>query len=172
MKDQFIEAVKANDLISVRLFLSNELLLDPRGDSFDEMLKHAERHCPNLYQDEESSFEFRKNSNQWNQEYLNELKNELDAHFQKSILEHYKYVAKFVLKDKARNLNEEEKDKPRFVISEKDKDTYQKVAYGSLIGGGAAIAVTGLCLSKWAMAGIGVICFVAGGYLVYKLIKD
>lgn len=172
MKNQFIEAVKSHDLISVRLFLSNELLLDPRGNSFDEMLKLAEDQCPDLYENEASSFVLRKNSNQWDQEYLNELKNEVDTHFRKDTLHHYKEVAKFVLKDKASNLDNEEKQKPRFVISEKEKDTYQKVAYGSLIGGGATIAITGLCLSKWTMAGFGLVCIAAGGYLVYKLIKE
>lgn len=172
MTNQFTETVNAHDLISVRLFLSNELLLDPRGNSFDKMLELAESQCPDLYDDEVSSFEIHKNTNHWNQEYLNDLKNELDAHFTKTILHHYKDVALFVLKDKAIHLEEEERKKSSFAYSEVDKETYEKVAYGALMGGGAAIAVTGLCLSKWAMAGVGVICVVAGGYLVYKLIKE
>ena len=50
MKQKFITAVNAGDVVSVRLMLSNELMLDPRGKSFDEMLFFAEKQLPNLYE--------------------------------------------------------------------------------------------------------------------------
>lgn len=50
MKQKFITAVNAGDVVSVRLMLSNELMLDPRGKSFDEMLFFAEKQLLNLYE--------------------------------------------------------------------------------------------------------------------------
>ena len=49
MKDKFIKAVESGDIESVRLFLSNELMLDPRGISFHEMLNFAESKMSNLF---------------------------------------------------------------------------------------------------------------------------
>ena len=34
MKNKYIEAVESGNIVRVRLSLSNELMLDPRGDSF------------------------------------------------------------------------------------------------------------------------------------------
>lgn len=170
MKKQFKEAVQSNDLISVRLYLTNELLLDPRGKTFDEMLKFAENHCPELYETANSSFAFITDTASWNQAYLNRLKNEVDTLFLKNTLLHYKDVVLYVLKEKAENLNQQEKE-PHSYISEENLETYKKVSCGALIGGGATLAVTGLCISKWLMAEIGLVCVAVGGYLVYKLIK-
>ena len=50
MKAKFIRAVENNDLSMVRAFISNEMLLDPRGKSFDEMLSFAESRFSNLYE--------------------------------------------------------------------------------------------------------------------------
>ena len=41
MKVKFIKAVESRDLVSVRLFIANELMLDPRGKSFAEMKNFA-----------------------------------------------------------------------------------------------------------------------------------
>ena len=41
MKPKYLKAIEANDVISVRIFLANELMLDPRGLSFMEMLEIA-----------------------------------------------------------------------------------------------------------------------------------
>lgn len=48
MKAKFIKAVESGDLVSIRLFISNELMLDPRGKSFSEMKSFAESKISNL----------------------------------------------------------------------------------------------------------------------------
>ena len=50
MEQKFIESVKRGDVKDVRLSLSNELLLDPRGKSFTEMLSYAEANLSNLFE--------------------------------------------------------------------------------------------------------------------------
>ena len=41
MDSKFIDAVQSKKLVRVRLALSNELMLDPRGVTFSEMLRYA-----------------------------------------------------------------------------------------------------------------------------------
>ena len=51
MKQTFIESVKSGDVEEVRLALSNELLLDPRGKTFAEMLNYAKANLSNLFEE-------------------------------------------------------------------------------------------------------------------------
>lgn len=51
MKQTFIESVKNGDVEEVRLALSNELLLDPRGKTFAEMLNYAKANFSNLFEE-------------------------------------------------------------------------------------------------------------------------
>ena len=60
MKQTFIESVKSGDVEEVRLALSNELLLDPRGKSFTEMLSYAEANLSNLFEENKVIFNQRK----------------------------------------------------------------------------------------------------------------
>lgn len=49
MDTKFINAVQIKNIVRVRLALSNELMLDPRGKTFKEMLQYAESNLPLLY---------------------------------------------------------------------------------------------------------------------------
>ena len=42
MESTFVSDVNTENIIGVRISLSNELLLDPRGRSFKEMLAYGE----------------------------------------------------------------------------------------------------------------------------------
>ena len=168
MKEQFVEAIKEGEIVFVRLFLSNELLLDPRGDSFDEMLEYAESHCPNLYENYDSTFNTLNDSNQWNQQYLNDLKNEIDTHFEKKLLKHYKEVALVVLKDKAAALNTQEQETYN---KKSNAKIYKRIACGTLLAGGVALMATGFYLTKETMIRIGVASLITGSFFAYKLIK-
>lgn len=163
MKKVFIDAVKTNDIKSVRLFLSNELLLDPRGLTFDEMLSYAEKHCANLYESFDSSFSIEKDSRKWNKQYMNELKNEIDVHFVKNLVSHYKMVTSVVLKEKIQALTEEEREEETHILPTK-KYTFEKIACGTLLVGGTSLVVAG-------MVKAGTMCIIASGYFVYKIIK-
>ena len=82
MKQKFITAVNTGDILSVRLMLSNEVMLDPRGKSFDEMLALSENKLKNLYEiDNEKLYEVP--SNNWDEKFLFSLKNDLDENFSK-----------------------------------------------------------------------------------------
>ena len=51
MKEHFIKAVEDGNVGKVRIALSNELLLDPRGKTFAEMLIYAKEKLPNLFEE-------------------------------------------------------------------------------------------------------------------------
>lgn len=175
MKQKFITAVNTGDIVSVRLMLSNELMLDPRGKSFDEMLALSENKLKNLYEiDNEKLYEVP--SNNWDEKFLFSLKNDLDENFSKDKLYLYKKVAMAVLKEKALFLEQEESEKKsQTSASVKLSDNAKHVkssnnAAKTVIVGGAALTIAGLCLSKIALTSIGVVG-VLGGIALYNKSK-
>lgn len=174
MKNKYIEAVECGNLVRVRLSLSNELMLDPRGDSFNEMKAFAESHMTNLY-DEDDSKLYSMNVSDWNEELMFAIKNDLDDNFSKEKLAIYENVAKYVLKDKADKLNKEEAAESARNINAHNNDRVgraknnsNKKLYTGITVGGAAVAVTGLCLSRVALASLGFAGMIIGGILLYN----
>lgn len=101
-------AVSDGDVLTIRLFLSNELLLDPRGRSFKKMLAYAEMSIPELYEVHDGEV-FVENQSLWDNSTLFSVKNDLDSNFSKERLYYFERVAKAVLKDKAKTLTEDDK---------------------------------------------------------------
>ena len=174
MKVKFIKAVESGDLVSVRLFIANELMLDPRGKSFAEMKNFAEAKFDNLY-DPDNAKSYSSVKTDWNEELLFSIKNDLDDNFSKEKLAVYESVAKYVLKDKAEELDKEEASRSaRTTTTSNSENTGRtqrrnnKKLYTYITVGGAAIAVTGLCLSRVALASLGLAGVVIGGILLYN----
>ena len=168
MKAKFIKAVEGGDLVSVRLFIANELMLDPRGKSFSEMKNYAETKFSNLY-DIDDAKSYSSVKTEWNEDLLFTIKNDLDSNFSKEKLAIYEDVAKFVLKDKAEQLNKEEASRSSSVnAAGRVQKNNKKKLYMGITVGGAAVAVTGLCLSRIALASLGFAGVVIGGILLYN----
>ena len=174
MKVKFIKAVESRDLVSVRLFIANELMLDPRGKSFTEMKNFAEAKFDNLY-DPDNAKSYSSVKTDWNEELLFSIKNDLDDNFSKEKLAVYESVAKYVLKGKAEELDKEEASRyARTTTTYNSENTGRtqrrsnKKLYTCITVGGAAIAVTGLCLSRVALASLGLAGVVIGGILLYN----
>ena len=174
MKVKFIKAVESRDLVSVRFFIANELMLDPRGKSFAEMKNFAEAKFDNLY-DPDNAKSYSSVKTDWNEELLFSIKNDLDDNFSKEKLAVYESVAKYVLKDKAEELDKEEASRSaRTTTTSNSENTGRsqrrnnKNLYTCITVGGAAIAVTGLCLSRVALASLGLAGVVIGGILLYN----
>lgn len=85
MKPKFMEAISDGDLLTIRLYLANELLLDPRGKSFNKMRAYAEMNIMNLYEAHDGT-DFSEVSSIWDEELLFKLGNDLDSNFQKKDL--------------------------------------------------------------------------------------
>jgi len=172
MKAKFIKAVEGGDLVSVRLFIANELMLDPRGESFSEMKIFAEAKFSNLY-DTDDAKTYSTVETEWNEDLLFSIKNDLDSNFSKEKLAIYENVAKYVLKDKAEQLNKEEASRSsridaNTVNAGRTQKNNKKNLYIGITVGGAAVAVTGLCLSRIALASLGFAGVVIGGILLYN----
>ena len=100
MTQKFLDAIEAGNLISVRYSLTNELLLDPRGDSYREMKVLAEERLEGLYEALDGKLS-EKPAEEYTEAELMELKNDLDANFSRERLAHYEQVVAVVLREKA-----------------------------------------------------------------------
>ena len=110
MKQSFIEQVESHDLAMVRLSLSMELMLDPRGESFCEMLSFADRELPDLFEAHDGKT-YSENEADWNQDLFFSVKNDLDRNFSKERLELYAKMSRVVLKEKIDALNKEDSER-------------------------------------------------------------
>jgi len=178
MKPKFKKVVDAGDLVSTRLFLANEMMLDPRGKSFAEMRSYAESAFTNLY-DTHNGEAFEQNTDNWNEDLLYNVKNNLDSNFSHERLDYYCNLAKVVLKEKAENLDAEEQ---RFAQRKAEASTNQeeyrypydtkKKVYTGVTVGGAALTIAGLFIEKTAVAcavsSLGILGMAVGGYLLYN----
>lgn len=172
MKQKFKKTVDSRDLEGTRLSLANEMMLDPRGESFIEMRKYAESSIPQLY-DVHNGEVFDMNQGNWNESLLFSTKNALDDNFSKERLNFYYDLAKVVLKDKAESLNQEQKEMVQYDKADSYSSTskgdnkanplYVGVAIGGLIIGGA-----GLFMGKTVIATIGFVGAAIGGGLLYN----
>lgn len=174
MKAKFIKAVESGDLISVRLFITNELMLDPRGKSFNEMKNFAEAKLDNFY-DTDNAKSYSSVESDWNEDFMFTIKNDLDDNFSKERLAIYESVAKYVLRAKAEELDKEETARSARFNTPDNSDVIggsqrisNKQLYTGITVGSAAIAVTGLCLSRVALASLGLAGVVIGGILLYN----
>ena len=99
----------------------------------------------------------------------------MDDNFSKEKLAVYESVAKYVLKGKAEELDKEEASRyARTTTTYNSENTGRtqrrsnKKLSTCITVGGAAIAVTGLCLSRVALASLGLAGVVIGGILLYN----
>lgn len=109
MKQRYIDAVTGRNLVKVRIMLADELLLDPRGNTFKEMLAYAKQNLPNLFEDnKEANFVISPDRSTWDIDLVSEIKQDLISNFSVEKLALFQEVAMEIGKDKAKDLAEEE----------------------------------------------------------------
>ena len=166
MKQKFIESVKSGDVRKVRLSLSNELLLDPRGKAFAEMLNYAKANLSNLFEENrEARYEVLPKE-QWDENFLFTVKSDLDSNFSVEKLAFYQAVIEIVGKDKMASLDEEEKNAKMQKSSshqprEKAKRSKKTVSM-SVATGGADLTIVGLCVGKTLLTWVGGAVLIGG----------
>lgn len=171
MKQEFKNAVDEQNLSSVRMMLSNELLFDPRGKSFEEMLQYAKDNLPNLFEEEKPSrFNIPSDKEEWDNKVLSQMKRDLNMNFSVEKLALFVEMAKFLGSDKARVLEEEQNlsnskgndDENR--RSTGDRKQEKSINRKGLVvtGSGAVIAITGLCV-KGTLGTLGTVLSIVGG---------
>ena len=166
MKQKFIESIKSGDVRKVRLSLSNELLLDPRGKAFAEMLNYAKANLSNLFEENrEARYEVLPKE-QWDENFLFTVKSDLDSNFSVEKLAFYQAVIGIVGKDKMASLDEEEKNAKMQKSSshqprEKAKRSKKTVSM-SVATGGAVLTIVGLCVGKTLLTLVGGAVLIGG----------
>jgi hypothetical protein len=172
MTKKFIDAIEAGNLISVRYSLSNELLLDPRGDSYREMKALAEERLDGLYEPLDGELP-QKSVGEYTEQELMELKNELDANFSRERLALYEQVVAIVLREKAEQMVAESGSHGSKTRKAKDDCNWGTAAK---IAGAAGVAAFGTAkfvvgTTATAAVAIGTGAALAAGAVI-KYIKD
>lgn len=166
MKQKFIESVKSGDVRKVRLSLSNELLLDPRGKAFAEMLNYAKANLSNLFEENrEARYEVLPKE-QWDEKFLFTVKSDLDSNFSVEKLAFYQTVIEVVGKDKMASLDKEDKKTKMQTSSPhqpkgKAKRSKKTVSM-SVATGGAVLTIVGLCVGKTLLTLVGGAVLIGG----------
>lgn len=166
MKENFIKAVDEGKVGRVRIALANELLLDPRGKTFSEMLTYAKDRLPNLFEENKEAHYTLIPKEQWNEDFLNKVANDLDLNFSREKLFFYQAVIEEVEKDKIEALNKRDQQKIEIKEEIDNIETDIKKDYKgikiTITAGGATLLVLGLCLGKTLFT-IGGAALVVGG---------
>ena len=166
MKQKFIESVKSGDVRKVRLSLSNELILDPRGKAFAEMLNYAKANLSNLFEENrEARYEVLPKE-QWDEKFLFTVKSALDSNFSVEKLAFYPAVIEVVGKDKMASLDKEDKKTKMQTSSPhqpkgKAKRSKKTVSM-SVATGGAVLTIVGLCVGKTLLTLVGGAVLIGG----------
>jgi hypothetical protein len=104
LDEKDLKHLTGDSLSGTRYKLSNEMLLDPRGDRFKKMREVAEKKWGDkLYDEHKGTI-----SQSYDKPSLFDVKNNLDDNFSRERLDDYYNQSKRILKDKADYLNKEE----------------------------------------------------------------
>ena len=142
------------------------------------MLSYAESQLDGLFVPD-NGHRSEKEAVLWDKDFLYQIKNELDDNFSREKLNYYEQVAKQVLKEKARQLDEEEIKQQQHQSENQESEHqtdnwfegHKKEVYTGVTVGGAVLTTIGLCVSKAALTTLGVVGLAFGGYMLYKETK-
>lgn len=170
MKTEYKDAVNSGNTAMVRIALSNELLFDPRGTSFNEMLAYAVNHLPDLFEENKDASYTVPPKDQWNENFMYAVKSDLDANFSKEKLAFYEIVVKYVGQDKAVEVEEEETSPAPSTNNSKSAHPTRTIKItkvsGGVTAGGAIVTTVGLCSGMTALSIIGGAILVGGVLLI------
>lgn len=169
MDTDFIKDVYNGNVKGVRLDLSNELLMDPRGESFKEMLTYAKSKLPNLFEENKEANYSVPPQEDWDEDFLFVVKNDLDSNFSIEKLAFYQAVIEKVGKAKAEKLEYEEKKnavRPTVKTQPMRKKVVVKPVPATVTTGGAVLTIVGLCLGKTLLTILGGAVLVGGVMLI------
>lgn len=178
MKSQFKRKVDSGDIVGVRISLANEMMLDPRGDSFSEMRSYAESALNNLYIPHDGAI-LDANREHWNEDLLFATKNALDDNFSRERLDYYYELAQIVLHEKAEQLRRETRRSSavgtnpthrtqRPTQSEKSEKSSSDALMLGLTIGGLFVGGAGLIMGRALITAIGVAGAAIGGGMLYQ----
>ena len=151
MDEKFICAVEEKNVKVVRMMLSNELLLDPRGGTFDEMLYYGKERLDNLFESNEpAKFDIPTDKEKWTgRDKAQQLDKEVEK--QKNKTERTNNNGKSAAIPKRKTINK----RGIFVTTS-----------------GAILTVVGLCAGKTLITLLGGMVVIGGVVLIVKRKED
>lgn len=173
MKQEFVVAVADKNLAKVRISLSNELLLDPRGTTFSEMLSYAMSNLPELFEENKEADYTVPPQKEWNEDFLFKVKNDLDSNFSREKLAFYETVVKTVGKSKADGIEEEERnEREQQNSNRRSQERHINKTYATVSAGGATLALIGIVAGKTLLTVVGGAVLIVGGVLLLNDKKE
>lgn len=173
MKQEFINAVSEKNLSIVRISLTNELLLDPRGTTFSEMLSYAMKALPDLFEENKEAGYTVPPQEEWNKEFMLIVKNDLDSNFSKEKLAFYETVVKIVGKSKIGIIEEEErKEREQRGTNRRSQKRSINKTYATVSAGGATLSLIGIVAGKTLLTVVGGAALIVGGVLLINDKKE
>lgn len=182
MNNEFIKAVEENKVKNVRMMLSNELLMDPRGKTFSEMLEYAKDRMADLFEpNKPARFDIPADKEEWTADIVSKMKRDLNMNFSVEKLMLFEEMAKWNGRDKAEKLDNDKKDKninSQRHESAATQDQGNKPASTAAsrrtprrtasyaTAGGAILTIAGICAGKTLITIIGGGIVVIGGVVL------
>ena len=164
MKESFVNAVETRDLQRVRLSLSNELLLLPSGESFQEMSRFARERLPDLFEVDNGEY-IETDTQKWDKDYMLSFHSRLNRNFSEQKLNHFADVVKVVLAEKIRSQHDD-------ATTELGNQVHPSREGAACVAGGAAIAIAGFIAEatfwKVSLISMGLAGVVYGMYALTK----
>ncbi|MCD8297332.1 MAG: hypothetical protein LUC88_07150 [Prevotella sp.] len=175
MEQEFMTAVAEKNLAKVRMALTNELLLDPRGTTFSKMLDYAQNELPNLFdENKEANYTVPSSQEDWDEDFLFTVKTDLDSNFSKEKLAFYEKVVEIVGKEKVQKIEQEEikLKEQKAAESQPNQQRPNNKTYATISAGGATLAIIGLVAGKTLLTVVGGAALIVGGVLLLNGIKE
>ncbi len=98
---EFNSAIKAGNLLRVRIMLKDSLIVDPTFAQFNEMFVYAEKRLPELLEPYDNDI-LENDSSKWDKDLMNMELVKIVNNFSQMRIDHLKSVIKIVLADKIR----------------------------------------------------------------------
>lgn len=99
LSNEFIQAVKNNKKISVKIMLKDILIIDPTFKKFDEMIIYAKNNINNLVEDHNGEI-LKYDEKNWNKDYMNKQLVLLVNNFSEERLELLKKIIQKLYSDR------------------------------------------------------------------------
>lgn len=132
---EFIDAIREQNILRLKLIIKNSLVLDPSGKSFDKMLSEVKRNIPDFLDNHDGEL-FKPNTD-WNEDYFNEQTVKVVDNFSKERIELLQKMVQKLYMNKSVEVHNETS------IKTKSVEHAHSMALTSMQKAGMAVATVG-----------------------------
>ncbi|MGP1599087.1 hypothetical protein [Peptoanaerobacter stomatis] len=159
ISNEFMEAVKSNKTILIRIMLKDSLIIDPTSQLFDEMEQYAKDSMGAVYVEHDGET-LSYDVNMWDKDYLNQQMVSVVNNFSKERTDLLKNMVRHIYKDKV-NIIRDERNK----IPPNGGLTRKQTGVG-MTATGAALSIAGVVTSQTVLIVGGIVVAAVGVALI------